>query len=235
MSAAAPGFFGKLPGAGDFVQRRIPPAFLDVWDRGFSRAVVESRDRLGARWNAFYAASPVWRFLLSPGLLGEGAWAGVLGPGCDRVGRCFPMTIGVRLPGGTAQPGVLHDGGRWFVAAERVLRTAQAERWSVDAFDAQVAALAVPPDPDTPSIGAFPRDLDPRRRNVWLALGETASPLPATLWAALAPAGCALWWTRGRLLLGAGLPGGDDYAEFLAPGAGATDDTTERRVLEALP
>ena len=31
-----PGYFGKLPGAGDFVQRRLPPVFVDAWDRDWT-------------------------------------------------------------------------------------------------------------------------------------------------------------------------------------------------------
>ena len=37
------GFFGKLPGTGDFVQRRLPASFVDVWDRRFEQAVSASR------------------------------------------------------------------------------------------------------------------------------------------------------------------------------------------------
>ena len=83
--SAAPGYFGKLPGAGDFVQRRLPPEFLDPWDRAFSQAVASARDRLGPRWSEAYRGAPAWRFLLSPGIAGRQAWCGVLLPGIDRV------------------------------------------------------------------------------------------------------------------------------------------------------
>ena len=88
---ASVGFFGKLPGAGDFVQRRLPRAFVERWDRHFEQAVFASRETLGQEWAAAYRASPTWRFVLSPQACGEGAWAGVFGPADDRVGRSFPM------------------------------------------------------------------------------------------------------------------------------------------------
>src|SRR5690606_12225944 len=125
---SAPGFYGKLRGAGDFVQRRLPPDFLHVWQRSCSRATADSPDLLCERWLPFSHASPLWRFLLSPGVCNDSAWAGVLAPSADRVGRCFPMMIGTRLVSGTRLPGVLYDGGRWFSAAERLARAAQHDR-----------------------------------------------------------------------------------------------------------
>src|SRR5690606_42162515 len=95
-----------------------------------------------------YHASPVWRFLLAPGVCGQGAWAGVMGPSSDRVGRCFPMVITARLPSGADAPGVLHDGGRWYADAARVLRAAQEDPgFDADSSSDAVAAWAVPRAP----------------------------------------------------------------------------------------
>ncbi|WP_024888747.1 type VI secretion system-associated protein TagF [Luteimonas huabeiensis] len=213
--ARTPGYFGKLAGAGDFVQRRLPPAFVDAWDRGFSRAIAESRDLLGADWGAAYRASPAWRFLLSPGICGAGAWGGVVGPATDRVGRCFPMAIAAPLEADA--PGLLYDGERWFEAAERTLRDAHDRRLGADGFDQRVAALALPPDPDAPTLPALPAGIDRARRDYWLPLPARAG-LPRALWSHLAPAGCALWWSAraGRLRVGRGLPAAETYAGFLA-------------------
>ena len=68
-----PGYFGKLPAAGDFVQRRLPPVFVDAWDRAFSHALAGARDLLGDAWLQAYHAAPAWRFLLSPGIVGPAA------------------------------------------------------------------------------------------------------------------------------------------------------------------
>ena len=58
------GFFGKLPGVGDFVQRRLPVRFVDCWDQHFEHAVDAARGVLGNDWPAVYHASPTWRFAM---------------------------------------------------------------------------------------------------------------------------------------------------------------------------
>ena len=162
MPNPAAGFFGKLPSAGDFVQRRLPAGFVDAWDRHFENAVAESRGALGDSWREAYHASPVWRFVLAPGVCGGSAWAGVMGPGADRVGRCFPMVIAAPVGADTGSfARVLHDGSRWFDAAERIHDTAQADAAiSVDAFDEQVAALAGPLDNVLPEPAEFLQGVD---------------------------------------------------------------------------
>ena len=226
-----PGFYGKMRGARDFVQRRLPPDFLDVWDRSFSRAIAESRDMLCERWLSVYHASPVWRFLLSPGVCNESAWAGVLAPSADRVGRSFPMMIGARLVSGTRLPGVLYDGGQWFSAAEQVARAAQHDRRvNAVAFDQAVGSLLVPPEPDEPTVPLLPRALDRSKRDYWLSLPDMTAPTLAALWAHLAPARCGLWWSAGneaissRVLVGGGLPTTEVFVAFLEAGADVAMD-----------
>ena len=68
MPHGAAGFFGKLPSAGDFVQRRLPASFVDVWDRHFERRCGAEPRALGDAGRGL-RASPVWRFLLAPGHL----------------------------------------------------------------------------------------------------------------------------------------------------------------------
>ncbi|HET7331149.1 type VI secretion system-associated protein TagF, partial [Dyella sp.] len=111
MATGAAGFFGKLPGAGDFVQRRLPSPFVDAWDQHFERAVNESKLALGDAWQHAYRSSPTWRFVLSPGVCTSAAWAGVMGPANDRVGRSFPMVIATPLDDAW---GMVRDGDAWF-------------------------------------------------------------------------------------------------------------------------
>ena len=112
------GFFGKLPGTGDFVQRRLPASFVNVWDRHFEQAVSASRARLGDDWPQAWRDAAVWRFVLAPGICGELAWAGVTGAATDRVGRCFPMVIAAPLADEAAIAAALRNDA-WFAAAER--------------------------------------------------------------------------------------------------------------------
>ena len=63
------GWYGKIPGTGDFITRRMPPAFSESWDRWLQSAIAGSRDRLGGRWRDTFLSMPIWRFVLSPGML----------------------------------------------------------------------------------------------------------------------------------------------------------------------
>lgn len=229
MPPAAAGFFGKLPCAGDFVQRRLPASFVDAWDRHFEAAVAHSRNALGDAWHEAFHTSPVWRFMLAPGVCGETAWAGVMGPGADRVGRCFPMVIAAPLSDGAA---AARDGAGWFERAERLHRTAQADAsMGVDGFDAQVAALGGPLDAGQPPA-------DPWREVDWAAASHWRLPPPphggaemalADLWTQLTsvPGHWCLWWTEGSgrvpagVLVTDGLPRAEAYAGLLDAGQGA--------------
>ena len=236
MPNPAAGFFGKLPSAGDFVQRRLPPGFVDVWDRHFENAVAASRGALGGGWHDAYHASPVWRFLLAAGACGESAWAGIMGPGVDRVGRCFPMVIAAPAANdGACCRRVLTAGRAWFDAAEQVHGAAQADAAiGVDRFDEQVAALAGPLDLPPPSAAEFLRSID------WTAASHGRLPLPAgsaaatplldEVWMRLAatPGRWCLWWTVGgervpaSVLVTNGLPSPAAYAGYLDAGSMAS-------------
>ncbi|WP_426689576.1 type VI secretion system-associated protein TagF [Rhodanobacter ginsengiterrae] len=227
------GFFGKLPCAGDFVQRRLPSAFVDVWDGHFEGAVAESRAELGAGWHDAYHASPVWRFLLAPGICGDAAWLGIMGPGVDRVGRCFPMVIAAPLAADIATgTRALTEAKAWFDAAEQVHAAAQADaRINVEVFDDQVAALGEPLATSSSQASTSLRDVD------WSVATHWRLPLPAVsspanflseLWERLtAGAGpWCLWWTAGGervpacALATRGLPASAAYAAFLDAGHG---------------
>jgi len=95
-SAELPGWFGKLPGMGDFAHRRLPESFRAVWDPWLQRGMARLRDR-HADWTAHYLEAPIWCFALGPQVVGERAWIGVLMPSVDGVGRYFPFTLAVEL------------------------------------------------------------------------------------------------------------------------------------------
>ncbi len=96
-ASATVGFFGKLPCRGDFVRRRVPDEFVSAWDEWLQQCLTQSREQLvnawGDRWRDAYLSGPIWRFVLAEGVCGTGAYAGVVMPSVDRVGRCFPLTI----------------------------------------------------------------------------------------------------------------------------------------------
>jgi type VI secretion system protein ImpM len=95
---SGPGVYGKLPTHGDFIQRNLSPAFVKQWDVWLQHFVAGAKEKIGADWLDIYLTSPLWRFVLSHGVVDEGRWAGILMPSVDQVGRYFPFTIALRLP-----------------------------------------------------------------------------------------------------------------------------------------
>ena len=116
-----PGFYGKFPELGDFVNRRIPRSFLDHWDEWLQNAIATSRQRLDKDWLNLYLNSPVWRFALAGGLCGDQPWCGLLMPSVDRVGRYYPLTIAAPLPLDANLIQVALDGSGWYEAGDSVM------------------------------------------------------------------------------------------------------------------
>jgi type VI secretion system protein ImpM len=122
------GFYGKLPSHGDFVRRGLPDEFVVPWDRWLQHGLAELRSQVGAAAGAMCSASPTWRFVLGPGLVGAEVWAGVWLPSSDRVGRQFPFCIAAGLPGTVSVfrcAALSHD---WFDRLEQVVPRALAEQ-----------------------------------------------------------------------------------------------------------
>jgi type VI secretion system protein ImpM len=181
----AAGFFGKVSSHGDFVARRLAPSFQEPWDAWLQAGLQASRQALGTRWLATYLNSPIWRFALAPGVCGDSAWAGVLMPSVDRVGRHFPLTV---AGAGAAPLEQLAQHGVWYARLEELALSTLREDFRLDAFDAALCALAPPQPvnglPSAPAVFAF----------------DAAQPLNAQLLGAVAAAALdrhSLWWTDG--------------------------------------
>lgn len=214
------GFFGKLPAVGDFVRRGLPLDFLRTWDGHFQNAIDTGQSRLGHHWHNAWHASPVWRFLLPPGTCGEHAWAGVMGPSSDRVGRGFPMVMATPWCADPSSVRQLLRGGHWFDALTALYRHAQSDR----SFDADALADAIERLPPLAPIDATaPIDDLPGHADHWRMPLPTATAHEATLhdaWRRLeARTGhWCLWWTAEdsappALLATRGLP--TDYSMLL--------------------
>ncbi len=225
MSTASPvgtGFYGKLPHLGDFVGRRLSSALIEPWDQWLQASLAASRTRLGAAWLEHYLTSPLWRFVLSPGVAGQGAWAGVLMPSVDRVGRYFPLTLAGSLPTGT-NPCRLLQVTDWFERAEALALSVLDDPFSLDDFDAKVLALG---DPMVADGVVVPFDRGNGRPNAWhlsTAGGPVDGACPTLLNGALEQVFLAysLWWSQGSdlvapsLLACQGLPPSDGFAALL--------------------
>ena len=93
-----------------------------------------------------YLTSPVWRFAIAEGVCGSGAYAGVMVPSVDRVGRYFPLTLAVQLNTEDCLLELASEAARnWFDAAEALLLSAlEAHDLDLTWFDEQVLALGSP-------------------------------------------------------------------------------------------
>lgn len=133
-----PGWFGKMPSLGDFTSRRLPDEFVHCWDGWLQLALAGARDALGEEdWPARYLVAPIRRFWLAPGIVGDTAWAGLLMPSIDRVGRHFPLTVAA--PAGSLAAALAARA--WFDALDRAARQVLDVAFTVDDFEQQLAAL----------------------------------------------------------------------------------------------
>jgi type VI secretion system protein ImpM len=224
-----PGIFGKLPTHGDFITRRLPLGFVEHWDLWLQNAVSDSRDQLGENWLDIYLTSPVWRFALSPGTVDQSAWAGVLMPSVDRVGRYFPLTLAVALQPNDKAIRVLSEEKDWFDSAEALLRTCLEDDFDLASFDRSLINLVMPwavaPEDDGPEPQSPANSPD---FNAWrFEMPGNANPdaaYPRLLDRALGDLFLAysLWWTEGSerispsVLICQGLPPVHGFCSMLA-------------------
>ncbi|HZE59582.1 MAG TPA: type VI secretion system-associated protein TagF [Burkholderiales bacterium] len=176
------GWYGKIPGTGDFITRRMPPAFSESWDRWLQAAIAGSRDRLGGRWRDTFLSMPIWRFVLSPGMLTPNAWAGIMAPSVDAVGRYFPLAVASALPSASLDVvGTLMAAEPWFDEIETIALSAIAP-----AADSAVIDAAIVQKPFRTEWLRFPEGRDDtvpirsaKPQMLWLPLGaRTAAPAP---------------------------------------------------------
>jgi type VI secretion system protein ImpM len=200
------GWFGKIPALGDFASRRLSPAFIHAWDDWLQRGFAASRAQLGADWLANYLNSPIWRFALMPGVCGPEAWAGLVMPSVDKVGRHFPLTLAQPLPDTPDLVLRVFRSDRWYANLERTALAALDTAHSAEDLEQGLNALSFP-------NGLLPDDDDARAASAlaeWLqsplvpyhasalpgpgALPELIESAEHALFAARGY-GKSLWWT----------------------------------------
>ena len=201
------GFYGKLPCRGDFIQRRVPREFVEPWDAWLQECLTQSRGQLQERWLDAYLVSPVWRFALAGGVCGEAAYAGVLLPSVDLVGRYFPLTLVARWDVAMSPLMTACSQDSWFELVQALaLEALDAATLDFDDFDRRVAALS--------SCWYVP---SASGRSVQSALSTVVFQ---ELERALSP--ISLWWTEGSndfdasVLYVSGLPDPGGFATMLS-------------------
>lgn len=163
------GWFGKLPSLGDFASRRLSSEFIELWDAWLSRGLADWQASAPDDWLTHYLAGPSWCFIVLPATLpafcGTMAWAGVLMPSVDRVGRYFPFTLAqplAQLPVNTSEVSALLG---WLQRLENLAVDALHEGWSVDQLEAALLDEDAAPsalEPDAIVACPLPGFADPR-------------------------------------------------------------------------
>lgn len=207
-----PGFYGKLASRGDFVGRDLPQTFIQPWDAWLAAGMLASQQQLGAAWLDAYLVSPLWRFVLAPGVCGPQAVAGVLMPSIDRVGRYFPLTLAVILEDDQALASLVGGADQWFEQAEEALLSTLEPDAGFDAFESRLRLLGRPFASVRDAVSEF------------AGLRRFAATTPQARLDALAEqtcAGASLWWGKGShsiapcLLRCQGLPEAAGFGRFL--------------------
>jgi type VI secretion system protein ImpM len=135
-----PAWFGKLPGIGDFAQRRLEPDFLKLWDNWLEHNLRRLRDQRDD-WTAHYLEAPLWYFALGCDIVNANPWIGILMPSVDAVGRYFPLTLAIELQACEAQASQEMDKIRdwWARSADVALMALDANQDALN-FDAALCA-----------------------------------------------------------------------------------------------
>ena len=158
-----PGWHGKLPSLGDFASRRLAPGFLATWDTWLASGLQQLREHQPDTWLDAYLASPTRRFLLMPAALpgeaGLQAWAGVLMPSVDRVGRYFPFTVVQPLAPMPASIEQMQSLWFWLGRLDELAADALQDDWPIDRLEAELARMAGPGlAPLAAATGALPTE-----------------------------------------------------------------------------
>ncbi len=223
------GYYGKIPGRGDFVHHCLSREFIDPWDAWLQISIASSRNRLMDQWLDTYLTSPLWRYYLSPGLCGQHGWAGVMMPSVDKVGRYFPLTMACSLPAKFNPFNLMSDQAQWFVETEALmLSLLDEQRPDLDEFERKVEQLSGHFDEHKSRYHAEKKSpgilgLGPLWR---LPLADvdaavlTCSELSRQMLAARFST-YSLWWSEGSeqvtpsFLVSSGLPSADSFSSLM--------------------
>lgn len=237
------GFYGKLPVVGDFVSRRLPNEFIKPWDGWLQSAIAASREELGDEWLNSYLTSPIWRFLLSPGVCGNKAVAGIMMPSVDRVGRYYPLTVAVLFEQSLQLPFLFTSGNVWFEQLEDAALAGLEGNLDINAFDQLIQSIPVFSPPMSSShvqqSSGEKKSFYTEIENIG-QIGDAFVGLNAKLLACFMP-GYSLWSNEGSvqvqaaLLACEGLPPVSSFFDFLTDRVNNKNYFTPSELVRELP
>jgi type VI secretion system protein ImpM len=218
------GLYGKVATYGDFVTRRLPRSFVAPWEAWLSECLQSSRERLGAEWLEVYLTSPIWRFFARQGAIDAHAWAGVVMPSVDRVGRHYPLTIAAALPDAAMTLALLSQPSPWFERAEQLALSSLEDDFDFASFDQAVCMLGEPAtrEPKSRCLAG-----DQHGETQWYFALHSAADLHDGFSEAMERLSAdalrrrTVWWTSGSdrvppsIVVCPGLPAASGFAAFL--------------------
>ncbi|MBT1063903.1 type VI secretion system-associated protein TagF [Bowmanella sp. Y26] len=221
MLIERPGFYGKLPGKGDFIRRNLPNDMVTSWDQWLQAAIEYSQAVLEDSWLRHYLVSPIWRFALSPGLLSTHPITGVMMPSVDSVGRHFPLTLAQALAIETNIVDFASQADNWFERMEDAALYALSSDFDMLAFEQQLEAipapaLAKPASPIGNSLQGWTLDT---HSGAELVRGSIVTQMQSVLENQYP--GFSIWWSLGSediepvFLLYQGLPPPEAFSAFI--------------------
>lgn len=138
------GFFGKIQSHGDFISEGLDRDLIGALDGWVQAGMHACTDVFTSRWSSVFSASPPLRFITERGIWGRNAYAGVLLPSRDRVGRKYPLVVLAQMADFNQHPRTLYQDDTWFMAAEAVAETSMTSDFDMQRFTTAVKRLRMP-------------------------------------------------------------------------------------------
>lgn len=148
------GWYGKVPAVGDFAGRGLDGELLAALGDWCAAGMEVLSTRPDGEWRDAYMLSPVWFFVMTPGVWSRAGLVGCMAPSIDRIGRCSPLFVLRSID----KDGVDHavpPRSRWLWRVEEVVRQAVSAKTPVD----QILPAILGPDADA-SYGGNLADKD---------------------------------------------------------------------------
>jgi type VI secretion system protein ImpM len=172
-----PAWFGKLPGMGDFAQRRLAPHFQQGWDNWLQRGLQQLRSQR-EDWVVHYLEAPLWCFALGEDVLGAKPWLGILMPSVDAVGRYFPLTLAIEMEH-SAQGDSENTSAtirHWWSRSAKAALSALDEDMDAAGFETALH-LQFGAQIDAPEAATAMTDLPAKGMSVWLANADAQNEM----------------------------------------------------------
>jgi type VI secretion system protein ImpM len=128
------GWYGKLPGAGDFAARGLPAQLQEQLESWIGNGLIQFRHR-SPDWSHLFTLASTWAMLIPRGIFCESALVGCIAPSRDRVGRLYPIVAlqNVSQPDSASRDLPPHS--HWHSDIAALIGCGQSEQWSAEAFD----------------------------------------------------------------------------------------------------